>query len=494
MTCANQKFSVAQQAGELDVEFGNSGLSVHTKSGYNIGVKSFQFMPNGNIIAFGSAYTSAVDEYFFISLNNQGQLMQSFGENGMIVESVTNGSDYPAELFVDLSGNYFAFGSGSGVNGSVGSITAYNLNGERNDALFTAGQMLVEYNSLSTSIRAAVSNNTSKILAGRLGANAFISSFDENWNSQQAFGVDGYIELDFGGTTDVINSISIADDQAIYFGGSVSGSGVSPACTIGKVSANGVIDVLFGNNGMVSFNPGTSTAFVTSIEKTSNGIILVAGIFTVGTQNRGFIRSYLPNGNVNSTFGTDGQVIIDPSSGSEGIWKLLIQPDGKILLGGFATLNGNTDLLLVRLNVDGTFDNSFGTNGVATVDYLGYDDQIIDMDFLDDGKLLVAGSTNSGTLSRALFARFHTGLNIGFAEVGVPSLKVYPNPITDVLRVEAAQPIDGLTISDAFGRSVHVCHSGPCPTGIDLSHLATGIYHISMHTNGQYLSKKVVKQ
>ncbi|MBK6731838.1 MAG: hypothetical protein IPG60_13040 [Bacteroidetes bacterium] len=49
---------------------------------------------------------------------------------------------------------------------------------------------------------------------------------------------------------------------------------------------------------------------------------------------------------------------------------LIIQPDGKIVVSGTAgTIDGTvTNLVLIRLNPDGTYDTSFGEDGIASVD------------------------------------------------------------------------------------------------------------------------------
>jgi uncharacterized delta-60 repeat protein len=44
-------------------------------------------------------------------------------------------------------------------------------------------------------------------------------------------------------------------------------------------------------------------------------------------------------------------------------YSLAIQPDGKILLGGFCSNGSNYDFCIARFNSNGTLDTSFGTGG-----------------------------------------------------------------------------------------------------------------------------------
>jgi uncharacterized delta-60 repeat protein len=68
------------------------------------------------------------------------------------------------------------------------------------------------------------------------------------------------------------------------------------------------------------------------------------------------------------------------------IYSLVLQPDGKILIGGqFNRVNGFTFNNLARLNSDGSIDGSFSVNAVGASSF------IYTMLLLSDGKIMVAG-------------------------------------------------------------------------------------------------------
>ncbi|MDC6378728.1 calcium-binding protein [Pseudomonas graminis] len=76
-----------------------------------------------------------------------------------------------------------------------------------------------------------------------------------------------------------------------------------------------------------------------------------------------------------------GTVQVDPSTGGDQTWSIVLQPDGKIIVGGesFQTAIGypgspgdesygtRGSFTAVRLNSDGSLDNSFGQDGIALV-------------------------------------------------------------------------------------------------------------------------------
>ncbi|OYU74026.1 MAG: hypothetical protein CFE32_19125, partial [Alphaproteobacteria bacterium PA3] len=91
---------------------------------------------------------------------------------------------------------------------------------------------------------------------------------------------------------------------------------------------------------------------------------------------------------------------IDPTGS---VQTLVVQPDGKILVGGsFATINGVARNRVARLNADGTLDTTFdpGAGANSTVNAITV---------LDDGRLLIGGSFSSvDNVSRNGVARLST--------------------------------------------------------------------------------------
>ncbi|WP_407933266.1 delta-60 repeat domain-containing protein [Aequorivita sinensis] len=69
-----------------------------------------------------------------------------------------------------------------------------------------------------------------------------------------------------------------------------------------------------------------------------------------------------------------------------------LQADGKIVISGYTWDNITGDIFALRLNTDGTFDNSFGSNGVALVENGSDVSEAITIQ--DDGKVLVGGYSN----------------------------------------------------------------------------------------------------
>jgi uncharacterized delta-60 repeat protein len=123
--------------------------------------------------------------------------------------------------------------------------------------------------------------------------------------------------------------------------------------------------------------------------------ILVAGLFNLDGTNRCIVRLNA-NGTLDNTF---TRASLSPN---EGISSLAVQPDGKILVGGgFTTINGDSRKNIARLNPNGTVDNSSnpGTGPDRAVDAVALQ---------PDGKVLIGGSfTNVNGTPRPRIARLN---------------------------------------------------------------------------------------
>ena len=119
-------------------------------------------------------------------------------------------------------------------------------------------------------------------------------------------------------------------------------------------AAPGDFDPSFGSDGVVETPIGESSGTATGVVTQPDGKIVVGGVSSEGFT----LVRYLPNGGLDGSFGMGG-IATGPIGGAE---SLAIQPDGKLLLGGWTSGRG---LSVARYNPDGGLDTSFGSQGVA---------------------------------------------------------------------------------------------------------------------------------
>lgn len=166
---------------------------------------------------------------------------------------------------------------------------------------------------------------------------------------------------------------------------------------------NGLLDPSFGASGYVTTDFGFNFNMAFSVAIDNNGKIVAAGSTrTPDGDDLGsdfLLARYNEDGSLSPDFGNNGLVITDINGSSSDVaTKVIIQPDGKILVAGrthdSATFT-NYAIAVVRYLSDGTLDAGFGIQGKSVIPYDSRDDYSYDvsMALQPDGKIVVSGST-----------------------------------------------------------------------------------------------------
>jgi uncharacterized delta-60 repeat protein len=141
-----------------------------------------------------------------------------------------------------------------------------------------------------------------------------------------------------------------------------------------------------------SFGPG----FIRDGLVQPDGKLIVVGNFTnISSTPRGRIARLNVNGSLDTT-------IFTGTGANNDVLTVVVQPDGKILLGGqFTTYSGVSKNSIVRLNSDGSIDNTFnvGTGFAGTLPT-----SVLDIVLQPDGKILCGGTftTYNGVAARKI--------------------------------------------------------------------------------------------
>ena len=101
-------------------------------------------------------------------------------------------------------------------------------------------------------------------------------------------------------------------------------------------------------------------------------------------------------GSLDTTFGP-GRVTTDFNKVHDYGYAMAVQPDGKIVVAGFAENRNNYYFELARYTADGVLDTTFGSGGLVTTNFGHGNDQAHAMALQSDGKIVVAGYSYSGS-------------------------------------------------------------------------------------------------
>ena len=167
---------------------------------------------------------------------------------------------------------------------------------------------------------------------------------------------------------------------------------------ITRINSDGTLDPTFAEEG--GFGSFDGNKRVADIARQPDGKLIVVGEFTTF---HGLARNRIVRLNVDGTLDSS----FDVGSGADDtVEAVLVQPDGKILIGGyFTTYNGTARRLLARLNADGTHDAAF----VPPTFGGGASWRVESLALQPDGKALIGGSFYfSGSPFKAALCRVTT--------------------------------------------------------------------------------------
>ena len=154
-----------------------------------------------------------------------------------------------------------------------------------------------------------------------------------------------------------VYAVAVQPDGKIIIGGAFTAVGGLSYAHLARLNVDGTVDTTFTN-------PAIDPGWIATIVVQADGKILVGGTFTaVGGQARNGVVRLNANGSLDTTF------VTGTATGVSGVvYHIVQQEDGKILIGGaFSDYNGTARRGIARLNLDGSLDASFdpgtGING-----------------------------------------------------------------------------------------------------------------------------------
>ena len=324
----------------------------------------------------------------------------------------------------------------TGANAAVGTVRRYGL---------PTDQPLVVTLSSSDTTEATVPT-TVTILAGQLTATFPITTVDDSTtDGSQAVtitasvtvqGMTGPLSLDSSWGTSGYQSgfvrgrVAVAPDGKLVAAGTTGTVGTNADFGVRRFTATGAADTTFGtSSGFVTLNVAGASDQVEAVVVQADGKVVVVG--TAGTTEIVVARLNV-NGTTDGTFGQNGVVRLTPG-GTVGVFDVAVQADGKLVVSGFI----GADFVVVRLNTNGTTDGPFGQNGVVRTT-MSAAATAYGVAVAPDGKIVAVGVVGEGTgASQGLVVARYTAAGVpdsSFANGGVSVLASsgYDERATDV--------------------------------------------------------------
>lgn len=229
--------------------------------------------------------------------------------------------------------------------------------------------------------------------------------FDATGKPDPAFGNRGTARIDIGAGKAVGESY-VADSSwgmAALSGGRLVVFGSSPAAdrddadyAIVGLTGSGVLDPAFGTRGITRVDVNQATDNARGVVVQPDGKLVFAGY---SRNKEGVIDPVLirtgSDGKLDSGFGEDGVATasVVPGGVAEA-YGVALQGD-KFVLAGYgrgSSADEKVDVMSMRFNADGSWDKTYGTDGLSRVDLAGDADRGRNVAVLPDGRVIVVGS------------------------------------------------------------------------------------------------------
>ena len=227
------------------------------------------------------------------------------------------------------------------------------------------------------------------------------------------YGNDGRAELN-PTVTGKFYRLSASKNGQVIVCGTSQNSDQQQDALVAKFRADGMPNLSFGTgNGYVQVDgpvPGRRNN-ATGIHIGKSGEITLCGTYSANRDDDAYVCRLLRNGSLDRRFGShrDGYYRSDYLNETDEISSLVLQDNGKIIIGGRSDFGGNYDFNLTRLHVNGLPDASFACNSWQLKDFSSSQDGIHAMVVHSDRYLLTIGNSNNQEENRIVVARFLLG-------------------------------------------------------------------------------------
>ncbi len=428
--------------GSLDTNFGIGGIQTLTFDAKQCYGSTLAIQADGKILVAG-VIVNSTNDFIVARLHPNGNLDTTFGTNGYVSTNIS-GDDSAMCMLLQPDGKIIVAG---GTNNGNANIVRYLNNGNLDTSFSADGKVITSFTGYSDVITGIIYTTDNKIIVSGYSYEAssndiIIGKYNDDGSLDTSFDTDGIIVLNYEAESYVYHnsgSIHLLPNNKFVVLGSrtiVDNDEFNATQLIAlRYHTDGTPDLIFGDNGLATSDllPDASNWDGFGYIQDDGKIVHTGALFNSNGIVNSFLVRWNENGSLDNSFGLNGIALFDIADGcSEGLYSPFQLANGKIIAAGnygeaylleCETAN-NGDLMLVRINENGSIDNSFGNNGVVVNNIAGNGDEPFQLNIIN-GKPTICGHTvamNSTTASyiAGLVAQFNADgtLNTNFGTGG----------------------------------------------------------------------------
>ncbi len=218
------------------------------------------------------------------------------------------------------------------------------------------------------------------------------------------------------------------------------------------LAQNYILDNTFGSGGKVITSFGSADSNMASMSLQADGKILTCGSYYDGLVNQIALSRYNIDGSLDNSFGTNGKVLTPIGTNLENEHNTVrVLNNGKILVSGTNGTSSSYDFAIVQYNSNGSLDLTFGNNGVVLSDF-NNEHNISTLEIQTDNKIVIGGSI--------LIPSSNNNSNFAIARYNIDGSKDTSFGINGLVSINIGTVSNNLTVSDDYVDALKIQSDG----------------------------------
>jgi uncharacterized delta-60 repeat protein len=419
------RLAAQSMPGDLDASFGVGGkamIDFHQSTDIAEGVA---LQPDGKLVIVGQTYINndySEEDFAVLRLLPDGTPDPTFGVNGRVTTDFPGLAATASSVVVQPDGRIVVAGGAFPLFTFLGDfvLVRYETDGSLDTSFGTGGIVTTSFPGQgSYAFDLALQPDGKLVAAGTDFVNFSsqqssntdfaVARYNPDGSLDATFGSGGKVTTDFELGNDDVFSILVQPDGKLVAVGAATSQVTFYDFAAARYLPDGALDTSFGTGGKVhtDFDNPDDTEFdrAQSAALQPDGKIVAAGFtsFDFGVSQPFALVRWDGRGVLDPSFDGDGRQTIDFGSFAQSAWEVLVQPNGKIVTAGFpSTEESDSDFLLARCNPDGSLDTTFSGDGKVRTSFGFLNGGAYDAVLQPDGRIVAAGFQAAGTVQFAL--------------------------------------------------------------------------------------------
>lgn len=379
----------------LDQTFDTDGKATLGSFGGDESAMALQ--ADGKIVMVGGRFT----DFVLARFKPDGSPDRSFGTDGKVTTDIAGGfaQERARAVAIQPDGRIVVAGESSTPSGDLAvALVRYNADGAL-DTRFGSGGKVFEPAALGRAFDVAILADGRIVVAGDAPVAGSTEDFGDfllapytaSGALDASFGTSGVVVTDMTSRTDLARNLVVQPNGALVVSGDPFGSDPARRTSAARYDADGRLDPSFATGGKLVL----AGAYVgRGLALQSDGRLVLVGTVPVLNVQNDFTHFAVlrldANGTFDNSFGTDGITTTSITGLTDVAHAVAVQADGRIVVAGEGNLV-NPNFALARYNADGTLDTSFAVDGKLVVDFFNLEDRAENVAVQSDGKIVAGG-------------------------------------------------------------------------------------------------------